>query len=109
MACSASISANADYMAQVELMDSLLGRMHDALAVQDVEAVHRVMNDMDRYKPGMRQNSSPICFAAYDVLGWVLSDLVVQADMDADDGPLPEYAEHKQDFERKRLACAAGV
>lgn len=107
--CLSPITAMADNAAQVALMDSLLLRMHDALAAQDVDAVHGVMNDMDSYKPGMRKSASSTCFAAYDALGWVLSDQVVQADMDPEDAPLPEYAGHKQDFEKKRLACAAGV
>ncbi|HFT7987412.1 TPA: hypothetical protein ACU9Z7_005731 [Pseudomonas aeruginosa] len=101
-----SCVAMADSAAQVELMDNLHQRMLDALQASSVDQVTEVFGDLDRYRPGIRSTASETCFKAYEALGWVLSDIVVQADMD---GPLPELKKHQQDYERKRLACAAGT
>ncbi len=48
----------------------------------------------------------PFQHPSYEALGWVLSDLVVQADME---DPLPELKGHQKDYEQKRLACKAGA
>ncbi|HGW4619755.1 hypothetical protein [Pseudomonas aeruginosa] len=96
----------ADSAAQVELMDSLHQRMLDALQASSVDQVTEVFGDLDRYRPGIRSSANETCFKAYEALGWVLSDLVVQADMD---DPLPELKGHQKDFEQKRLACKAGA
>lgn len=101
-----SCAAVADSAVQVELMDNLPQRMLDALQASSVDQVTEVFGDLDRYRPGIRSSASETCFKAYEALGWVLSDLVVQADMD---DLLPELKGHQQDYERKRFACKAGV
>ncbi|HBP0187796.1 hypothetical protein N5C65_02150 [Pseudomonas aeruginosa] len=99
-----SCTAVADSAAQIELMNNLHQRMLDALQALSVDQVTEVFGDLDRYRPGIRRSASDVCLAAYEALGWVLSDLVVQADMDE---PLPELQGHKKDYDQKRLACAA--
>ncbi|MDA1406214.1 hypothetical protein PALA46_00343 [Pseudomonas aeruginosa] len=101
-----SCAAVADSAAQVELMDNLQQRMLDALQASSVDQVTEVFGDLDRYRPGIRSSASETCFKAYEALGWVLSDLVVQADME---DPLPELKGHRKDYEQKRLACKAGA
>ncbi|UGW93192.1 hypothetical protein LSG40_24770 [Pseudomonas aeruginosa] len=101
-----SCAAVADSAAQVELMDNLHQRMLDALQASSVDQVTEVFGDLDRYRPGIRSSANEICFKAYEALGWVLSDLVVQADME---DPLPELKGHQKDYEQKRLACKAGA
>ncbi|MDP5672340.1 hypothetical protein IPC229_25475 [Pseudomonas aeruginosa] len=101
-----SCAAAADSAAQVELMDNLHQRMLDALQASSVDQVTEVFGDLDRYRPGIRSSASETCFKAYEALGWVLSDLVVQADME---DPLPELKGHQKDYEQKRLACKAGA
>ncbi|EIU2894489.1 hypothetical protein L4O78_003161 [Pseudomonas aeruginosa] len=101
-----SCVAAADSAAQVELMDNLRQRMLDALKASSVDQVTEVFGDLDRYRPGIRSSANETCFKAYEALGWVLSDLVVQADME---DPLPELQGHQDDYDRKRIACAAGA
>ncbi|HGQ7396658.1 TPA: hypothetical protein ACL1R0_000167 [Pseudomonas aeruginosa] len=94
--------ALADSAAQVELMDSPQQRILDALQASSIDQVTDVFGDLNRYHPSLRSSANETCFKAYEALGWVLSDLSVQADMD---DPLPERKAHKQDYEQKRLDC----